>query len=60
MEKIQSMQQLMTTGLTYTLDFEEQIAKTAPEMANGASDPELKELFGKTATKSKEYASKVE
>lgn len=60
MEKIQSVQQLMTTGLTYTLDFEEQIAKAAPEMANGASDPELKELFGKTATKSKEYASKVE
>ena len=50
----------MTTGLTYVLDFEEQIAEAAPKMQQASSDAELKEAFGKTATKSKEYASKVE
>lgn len=58
--KMQNVQQLMTTGLTYTLDFEEQVTKAAPEMANVSSDPELKELFSKTESKSKEYASNVE
>ena len=58
--KMQSIQDLMTTGLTYVLDFEEQIAEAAPKMQQASSDPELKEAFGKTATKSKEYAAKVE
>ena len=58
--KMQSIQQLMTTGLTYVLDFEEQVAKAAPEMAKAISNPELKELFSKTESKSKEYASRVE
>lgn len=58
--KIQSVQQLMTTAMTYTLDMEEKIAQAAPTMADAASDPDLKELFSKTATKSKDYASKVE
>ena len=58
--KIQSVQQLMTTAMTYVLDMEEQLAQAAPTMADASSDPELKELFSKTATKSKEYASKVE
>lgn len=31
--KMQSIQDLMTTGFTYILDFEEQIAKQAPKMA---------------------------
>ena len=58
--KMQSIQDLMTTGLTYVLDFEEQIAEAAPKMQQASSDAQLKEAFGKTATKSKEYASKVE
>ena len=58
--KMQSVQQLMVTGLTYVLDFEEQVAKAAPAMAKAVSNPELKELFSKTESKSKEYAERVE
>lgn len=60
MEKIQSVQQLMTTAMTYVLDAEEKIAQSAPKWADAASDSELKELFSKTATKSQEYAQRVE
>ena len=58
--KMQSIQDLMTTGLTYVLDFEEQIAEAAPKMQEASTNPDLKEAFGKTATKSKEYAAKTE
>ncbi len=58
--KMQSIQDLMVTGLTYTLDFEQKIANGASKMAEASSEPELKEAFQKTATKSKEYATKVE
>ena len=58
--KIQNVQDLMVTGLTYTLDFEEKIAKAAPKMAEAATDPDLKDAFQKTETKSQEYAKKVE
>lgn len=55
-----NIQGLMTQGLTYVLDFEEQIAKAAPKMAEAATNSELKEMFSKTATKSKEYGLKIE
>ena len=55
-----SIQDLMLTGMTYVLDFEEQIAKAAPEMASASSTPELKELFSKTQTKSRDYAGTIE
>lgn len=58
--KIQSVQQLLTVAMTYVIDFEDKVAQNAPKMAEAASDPELKELFSKTATKSKEYASTLE
>ena len=58
--KIASVQQLLTTAMTYVLDAEEKLAQAAPKMAEASSDSELKELFGKTATKSKDYASTVE
>ncbi len=58
--QMQSVQDLMVTGLTYVLDFEDKIADAAPKMAEAANDPELKELFQKTGTKSKEYGGKVE
>ncbi len=58
--KIQSVQHLMTTALSYILDMEEKIGSAAPKMAEASSNPELKELFSKTATKSKEYAQRVE
>jgi ferritin-like metal-binding protein YciE len=58
--KMQSMEDLMVTGLTYVLDFEQQIAIAAPKMGEAASDPELKQTFQKTAQKSKEYARRVQ
>ena len=58
--KMQNIETLMTTGMTYTLDFEEQIAKAATRMADASTEPDLKEAFGKTSTKSKEYAAKIE
>ena len=51
---------LMLTGMSYVLDFEEKIAKAATEVSAKASSPKLKELFEKTATKSKDYAHQVE
>lgn len=58
--KIQTVQQLLITAMTYVLDFEEKIAQAAPKMAEASSDADLKELFSKTATKSKDYATTVE
>ena len=49
--KIQTVQQLTTTAMTYVLDLEEKLAEAAPTMADASSDSDLKELFGKTATK---------
>lgn len=51
---------LLVTTMTYVLDFEHQIAKAAPTMAEASHSPELKELFEKTATKSKHYAEQIE
>ena len=58
--KMQNIQDLMVNGMTYVLDFEEKIAQAAPKMAEASTEPELKELFQKTQTKSQEYAKKVE
>ena len=58
--KMQSIQDLMVTGLTYVLDFEEKVAQEASKMAEASSNSELKETFQKTATKSQEYGKKVE
>ncbi len=58
--KMQSVEDLLVTGLTYVLDFEEQTSKVAAKMAEASSNPELKEAFQKTVTKSQEYGQKVE
>lgn len=58
--KLQNIEDLMVNGLTYVLDFEEKVTQAAPKMAEASTDPELKEMFEKTETKSREYAQKVE
>ena len=58
--QMQSIADLMENGMTYVLDFERQIAQAAPRMVEAATNPELKELFSKTATKSQEYARRIE
>ena len=57
---IKTMHDLLVTAMTYVVDFEHQIAKAAPDMAAASHDPDLKQLFEKTGTKSKDYASKIE
>ena len=58
--KLRNVQDLMVTGLTYVLDFEDQVGQQASKMAEAASNPELKEVFQKSVTKSREYGQKVE
>ena len=58
--KMESVEDLMFVGMTYVLDFEERIGDEAGKMAKASTDPELKEMFEKTVTKSKEYARRVE
>ena len=58
--KMQSVEDLMLTGLSYVLDFEEQATKAASKMAEASSNAELKEAFQKTVSKSQEYGQKVE
>ena len=57
---IKTMHDLLVTGLTYVLDFEERIGKAAPDMASASTDKDLKEAFEKTTTKSQDYAKAVE
>ena len=58
--KMQSVEDLMLTGLSYVLDFEEQASQTASKMAEASTNPELKEAFQKTVSKGQEYGQKVE
>ncbi len=59
-EKMQTIEDLMLIGLTYVLDFENKVSDQAKKMAEASTNPELKEMFEKSVTKGKEYASKIE
>ncbi len=58
--KMQSIDDLLYTGLTYTQDFEQQIGQQAQKMAQASSNPDLKDAFEKTGTKSSEYAERIQ
>ena len=58
--KMQSIDDLLYTGMTYVLDFEQQISKEAAKMAAAASDSEVKEMFQKSVTQGQKYADRVE
>ncbi len=58
--KMQSVQDLMFTGMTYVLDFEQQMTKEAGKMAQAATDPQVKEIFEKTTTQGQKYAERVQ
>ena len=58
--KMQSIDDLLYTGLTYTHDFEQQVSNEAQKMAAATSDPELKEMFEKSHTKGQEYAERIQ
>ena len=58
--KMQSISDLLYTGLTYVHSFEKQIGEEAKKMAQASSNPDLKDAFEKTQTKSQEYAERIE
>ncbi len=58
--KMQSIDDLLYTGLTYVHDFEQKISKEATKMAAASTNPELKQAFEKSATKGQEYAQRVQ
>lgn len=59
-QKMQSIQDLMLTGLTYVLDFENKVSEGAKKMAEASSNPEAKQVFEQSAAKGKEYAQRVQ
>ncbi len=59
-DKMQTVEELMLTGLTYVLDFENKVSDTAKKMAEASTNAELKAAFEKSSTKGKEYAQKIE
>ncbi len=58
--KMQSVADLLYTGLTYVHDFEQKISQEALKMAEASQNTELKEAFSKSATKGKQYAERVQ
>ncbi len=58
--KMQSIEDLLYTGMTYTLDFEQQLSKEAGKMAQAATDPEVKEMFQKSVTQAEKYAERIQ
>ncbi len=58
--QMQSVEDLLYVGLTYIHNFEQQIAQSAPKMAQASSNPQLKDAFSKTESKSREYAQRIE
>ncbi len=59
-DKMRTIEDLLVTGLTYVLDFENKVSDEAKKMAAASTNPELKEMFEKSVTKGKEYAKRIE
>ncbi len=58
--KMKNVEDLLFTGMTYALDFEQQISKEAGKMAKAATDPMVKEMFEKSVTQGQKYAERLE
>ena len=58
--RMQSINDLMFNGLTYVLDFENQVSNHASKMAEAATNPEVKQVFQQSSSKGKEYAQRVQ
>ncbi len=58
--KMTTVEDLMLTGLSYTLDFENQAADAARKMADAATEPQAKEIFEQSVTKGREYAQRIQ
>jgi ferritin-like metal-binding protein YciE len=58
--KMQNIEDLLTTGMTYVLDAEQKLSQGAGKMAEASSDPEVKEVFEKSVTQGQKYAERVQ
>lgn len=59
-DKMMTVEDLILTGLSYTLDFENRVSEQAKKMASAATNPEAKQIFEQSATKGKEYAQRIQ
>ena len=59
-DKMQTVNDLMITGLTYTLDFEKKAVEAAQQMASAAANPEAKQIFEQSQQKGQQYAQRIE
>ena len=59
-DKMMTVEDLMLTGLSYVLDFENKVSDEAQKMASAATNPEAKQVFEQSVTKGKEYAQRVQ
>ena len=58
--KMQTIEDLLYTGMTYTLDAENQLTQQANKMAEAASDPDVRDIFQKTVTQGGKYAERIQ
>lgn len=58
--KMQSIQDLLYTGMTYVLDAEKQLSQEAQKMAEASDDSEVKDMFQKSVTQGQKYADRVQ
>ena len=58
--KMQNIEDLLTIGMSYVLDAENQLSAEANKMAEASNDPEVKEIFQKSVTQGKKYAERVQ
>lgn len=59
-DKMMTVEDLMLTGLSYVLDFENKVSDEAKKMAAAATNPEAKQVFEQSVQKGKEYAQRVQ
>lgn len=57
--QMKSIQDLLTIGMSYVLDAEQQLSKESKKMADATEDPQVKEMFSKSVTQGEKYAERV-
>lgn len=58
--KMQNVEDLLYTGMTYALDAEQKLSKGAGKMADASNDSEVKEMFQKSVTQGDKYAQRIQ
>ena len=57
--ELQSLQDLLISGMTYSLDAENQLSQEAGNMAKASNNSEVKEIFEKSMTQGEKYAERL-